>query len=62
MSASEAPFQQAMQAMQTQITVLDRASTARIAPAEAEVLRLRSLREDGAKTVKSGIMDSRKLK
>ena len=57
MSILEAKFQQAMQALQTQIAVLDCALNARIAPAEAEVLRFRSPREDGTKHVKSGIVD-----
>ena len=61
MSVSEAQFQQAMQAMQSQIAVLDRTLNARIVLAEAAVLRLRSIRENGAKTVKSGIMDSRMI-
>ena len=47
--------------MHTHITVLDRALNAWIALAGAEVLRLRFLREDGAKHVTSGILGSRKI-
>ena len=61
MAVSEAQSQQAMESMQAQIQVLDRASKARIALAESELLRLGSIREDGAKHFKSGIMDSRKI-
>ena len=43
--------------MQAQIAALN----ARIALAEAEVLRVRSIHEDGAKILTSGIMDSRKI-
>ena len=41
MSVSEADFQQAMPAMQTQLQNLDQALNVRIALAESEVLRLR---------------------
>ena len=61
MSVSSAEFQQAMDAMGAQMQNLERGLTARIALAEAEVLRLRSARDDGAKGGKSGIMDSRKI-
>ena len=61
MAVSESDFQQAMTAMQSQMQNLERGLTARIALAEAEVLRLRSARDDGAKHVKSGILDSRKI-
>ena len=40
---------------------LERALTARIALAEAEVLRLRGACDDGSKHVKSGILGSRKI-
>ena len=40
---------------------MDWASDARIALAEAEVQRLRSLREEGTKSAKSGILDARKI-
>ena len=55
MSASEAQFQQAMTAMQSQIQVLDRALDARIALAESKVLRLFSFREAGAEHVKAAL-------
>ena len=58
---SQEMFEQAMQAVNQQIQVLDRALNARIALAEAEVLRLRSLRETGTQQTKSGIMDARKI-
>ena len=61
MAVSETDFQQAMSAMQAQMQNLELGLTARIALAEAEVLRLRSARDDGAKHVKSGIFDSRKI-
>ena len=61
MSVSEADFQQAMSALQTQLQNLDSALNARIVLEESEVLRLRSIREDGAKHVKSGMPDSRKI-
>ena len=61
MAVSAAEFQQAMDAMNTQMQNLERGLTARIALAEAEVLRLRSSRDDGAKSGKSGIMDARKI-
>ena len=61
MAVSAAEFQQAMDAMNAQMQNLERGLTARIALAEAEVLRLRSARDDGAKAGKSGIMDSRKI-
>ena len=61
MSVSESGFQQAMGAMQAQMQNLKRGLTARIALVEAEVLRLRSACDDGAKHVKSGILDSRKI-
>ena len=50
-----------MQAVNQQIQVLDRALNARIALADAEVLRLRSLLETGTQQAKSGIMDARKI-
>ena len=61
MAVSAAEFQQAMDAMQAQMQNLERGLTARIALAEAEVLRLRSSRDDVAKGGKSSIMDSRKI-
>ena len=61
MLISQAQFEHAMQTAQSQITVGDRSFNARIALAWAEVLRLPSLCEDGAKHMKSGIMDSRKI-
>ena len=61
MAVAETQSQQAMSDIQTQIQVLDRALNARIALAVSEVLRLRSVREDGANHVKSGILDSRKI-
>ena len=61
MAVSETEFQQAMGAMQAQMQNLERALNARIALAEAEVLRLRAARDDGSKHVKSGILDSRKI-
>ena len=61
MAVSAAEFQQSMDAMQAQMQNLERGLTARIAPAEAEVLRLRSARDEGSKSGKSGIMDSRKI-
>ena len=61
MAVSAAEFQQAMDAMNAQMQNLERGLTARIALAEAEVLRLRSGRDDWNKSVKSGIMDSRKI-
>ena len=50
-----------MDAMNAQMANLERGLTARIALAEAEVLRLRSGRDDGNKSGKSGIMDARKI-
>ena len=50
-----------MDAMQAQMQNLERGLTARIALAEAEVLRLPSARDDGAKAGKPGIMDARKI-
>ena len=61
MAVSETDFQQAMSATQSQMQTLERGLTARIALAEAEVLRLRSARDVGAKHIKSGILDSRKI-
>ena len=61
MSISLADFQQAMNDMQTQMANLERGLTARIALAESEVLRLRSSRDEGSKTSKSGILDARKI-
>ena len=61
MAVSEADFQQAMSATQSQMQSLERGLTARIALAEAEVLRLRSARDEGTKSGKSGILDSRKI-
>ena len=61
MAVSAAEFQQAMDAMQAQMQNLERGLTARIALAEAEVLRLRSARDEVSKSGKSGIMDSRKI-
>ena len=61
MAVSADDFQRAMGAMQAQMANLERGLTARIALAEAEVLRLRSARDDGAKAGKSGIMDSCKI-
>ena len=61
MAVSEAQFQQPMESMKAQIQGLYRALNVRIALAESKVLRLRSIREDGAKHVKSGTMDSRKI-
>ena len=61
MSVSSAEFQQAMDAMASQMQNLERGLTARIALAEAKVLRQLSTRDDGAKSGKSGIMDSRKI-
>ena len=61
MAVSETDFQQAMGAMQAQMQNLERALNARIALAEAEVLRLRAARVDDSKHVESGILDSRKI-
>ena len=61
MSISNEQFEQAMQVVNLQIQTLDRALNARIALAEAEVLRLRSLRASSTQQVKSGIMDARKI-
>ena len=61
MAFSETDFQQAMGAMQAPMQNLERALAARIALAEAEVLRLRAARDDGSKPVKSGILDSRQI-
>ena len=61
MSISNEQFEQAMQAVNLQIQTLDRALNARIALAEAEVLRLRSLRVSGTQQAKSGIMDGRNI-
>ena len=61
MSISQEQFEQAMQTVNPQIQTLDRALNARIALAEAEVLRLRSLRDSGTQQAKSGIMDARKI-
>ena len=60
MSISNEQFEQAMQVVNLQIQTLDRALNARIALAEAEVLRLRSLRDSGTQRAKSGVMDARK--
>ena len=60
-SISQEQFEQAMQTVNLQIQTLDRAFNARIDLAEAEVLRLRSLRESSAQQAKSGIMDARKI-
>ena len=61
MAVAAVELHQAMDAMAAQMQNLERGLTARIALAEAEVLRLRSARDDGAKGGKSGIMDSRKI-
>ena len=61
MAISQAEFQQAMNDMQAQMANLERGLTARIALAESEVLRLRSSRDEGSKTSKSGILDARKI-
>ena len=61
MSISQEQLEQAMQTVNLQIQTLDRALNARIALAEAEVLRLRSLRDSGTQQAKSGIMDARKI-
>ena len=58
---SQEQFEQAMQTVNLQIQTLDRALNARIAFAEAEVLRLRSLRDSDTQQAKSGIMDARKI-
>ena len=47
--------------MQNHMQIMDRALNARIALADAEVLRLRSIRDDGTKSAKSGILDARKI-
>ena len=41
--------------------MMERGLTARIALAEAEVLRFRSARDDVAKSGKSGFLDARKI-
>ena len=61
MAVSDHYFQQAMGAMQAQMQNLERAFTARIALAVAEVLRFRAASDDDSKHVKSGILDSRKI-
>ena len=61
MAVSESDFRQAMADVTNQMQMIERGLTARIALAEAEVLRLRSARDDGAKTGKSGILDARKI-
>ena len=61
MAVSETDSQLATGAVQAQMQNLERALNARIALAEAEVLRLRAARDDGSKHVKSGILDSRKI-
>ena len=61
MSISNEQFEHAMQAVSIQIQTLDCALNARINLAEAEVLRLRSLRDAGTQQAKSGIMDARKI-
>ena len=61
MAVTEQDFRAAMADMANQMQMMERALTARIALAEAEVLRLRAARDDGSKTVKSGILDSRKI-
>ena len=47
--------------MANQMQLMERGLTARIALAEAEVLRLRSARDDVAKSNKSGILDAMKI-
>ena len=61
MSISQEHSEQAMQTVKPQIQTSHRALNARIALAEAEVLRLRSLRDSGTQQAKSGIMDARKI-
>ena len=61
MAVPESDFAQAMQAMQAQMQNFEQALNARIAFAEAEVLRLRAARDDGSKHVKGGILDSRNI-
>ena len=61
MAVSEKAFRQAMADVQNQMQIMDRALTERIALAEAEVLRLRSVRDDGTTSVNSGILDARKI-
>ena len=61
MSICNEQFEQAMQAVNLHIQTLDRALNARKALAEAEVLRLRSVRESGLQPAKFDIMDARKI-
>ena len=61
MAVTESDFRAAMADMANQMQLMERGLTARIALAEAEVLRLRSARDDVAKSSKSGILDARKI-
>ena len=61
MAVTESDFRSAMADMANQMQLMERGLTARIALAEAEVLRLRSARDDVAKSGKSGILDARKI-
>ena len=61
MAVTEQDLRAAMADMQNQMQIMDTALNARIALAEAEVLRLRSIRDDGTKSAKSGILDARKI-
>ena len=60
MAVTEQDFRAAMADMANQMQLMERGLTARIALAEA-VLRLRSARDDVAKSSNSGILDARKI-
>ena len=61
MAVSESEFRAAMADMANKMQMVERGLNARIALAEAEILRLRSSREDSSKSRDSCILDAKKI-